>query len=525
MLGDQVHTDLEVESLGNCIPFQTSWGRQRFQDGLLQCTDDKKQIKRKQLHLLALSTESTARGSIQASIAGIQTKVVDECLEPKDSRIQELVHQVLWKPESFGAFLNSNPAVLNVLISWKTIVLLTIKSSLYYTGFVVPYFIQKYIHQDNSLTSSMYLEHIRSVIRKQITIPTFLRSRHPEDRIGFLFESLFIGLTLAMFISSLWNQIHASLHLRRIWFDIEDRGREIHRTQMVGKSLMEILKSLPLKKQRALRSVIEEGEHALDTCRTGYDNVSTFGSVWNKKEGMQKLRSWIGYVDVITSIASLPKICYPIVSNEVCLQLRNVRHPAISVCVPNNFSSSAHTIVTGPNRGGKSTFCKTVGLAILTAQSWGFAWAEKMIWSPFSKICTVLEPCGKLGIQSTFEAEIEFAKSVLAEKGKPMFVMMDEIFHSTNAKDGFAASKVFLDQLYANKDTISIISTHYTELASHFTQASTKMLLTNTTENGMLSYTYSLVDGISDKSSVMEILKERGLLQEMRLYDVRNIAS
>ena len=35
-------------------------------------------------------------------------------------------------------------------------------------------------------------------------------------------------------------------------------------------------------------------------------------------------------------------------------------------------------------------------------------------------------------------------------------------------------------------------------------------------DDGKLAYTYKVIPGVSDKSSVMEILKERGLLPDAR---------
>jgi DNA mismatch repair ATPase MutS len=138
-----------------------------------------------------------------------------------------------------------------------------------------------------------------------------------------------------------------------------------------------------------------------------------------------------------------------------------------------------------------------------------------MTWSPFATLLTALEPCGKLGLCSTFEAEIEFAKSVLNTKDTPAFVMMDEIFHSTNAHDGVKASKVFLSQLYEKKDTISIVSTHYAELTKIYEgRVSAQQLVATEDDKGALTYTYKVAPGVSSLSSVMEILEERGLLEK-----------
>ena len=135
-----------------------------------------------------------------------------------------------------------------------------------------------------------------------------------------------------------------------------------------------------------------------------------------------------------------------------------------------------------------------------------------MTWKPFRGILTALEPCGKLGVASTFEAEIEFAKDVLAAEERPLFVMMDEIFHSTNAGDGVEASKVFMNRLYSLSGVNSVISTHYKELATTFSEVQTLQLVAHTGEEGRLIYTYTVAPGISEKSSVMEILAERGLM-------------
>jgi DNA mismatch repair ATPase MutS len=137
-----------------------------------------------------------------------------------------------------------------------------------------------------------------------------------------------------------------------------------------------------------------------------------------------------------------------------------------------------------------------------------------MSWSPFHTITSALEHEGKLGVSSTFEAEIEFAKSVLAlpEKG-PVFIMMDEIFHSTNAHDGLVASKVFLDKLYKKLNTVSLISTHFMDLAETYKERIQCLQMEATVlPDESLSYSYRAIPGISDISSVLEILKEKGLV-------------
>lgn len=512
VLGNQVSSDLELSTIS--ISTITKWGQDTFQNKLVECNTDPMLIRRSQLPLLVLTSEPSVRAYIRSQITSINPNIesIDECFDTNDARIQELLTQILWKPTSYTAFLNKSPLVLNSLITWKTLILPGFSILMPMLLMIVPYFIQKCI--DPTLEVHHYLEHFKEVILKQISIPSVLKSRGSEDRVGFFLESLFIGLTLAMFISSLWNQISTSLHLRAIWHDIDDRGAKIRQLRETVETIVQKLLTLSIKKQRGVKHILEMGERLLDNTKEmiGLDNVSTFGLIWNNPKELLGLKEWIGLIDVLVSISELPNICYPKLQEKTGFDICDVYHPSLTSCVRNSIRSDGHAIITGPNRGGKSTFCKTIGLAIITAQSWGFAFARKMTFSPFHTISTVLEPCGKLGVASTFESEIEFAKAVLATTTRPMFVMMDEIFHSTNALDGVAASRVFLKQMYKLPDTISIVSTHYVQLASEFNHdVMALQLLTNDKSDSTLEYTYKVAPGISHKSSVMEILKERGL--------------
>jgi hypothetical protein len=517
MLGTQVCKDLDLDSIDSFLPLQTSWGKQRFREGLTDCKTDKHELKNRQLPLLAMRIATEERSTIRKSLENLQTEVVDDCIANNDSRIKESVGQIFWAPNSLGGFLNASPIALNVLCTWKTLVLPGFAIIMPLLAIIVPFFVLHFLHPEQEIQVTAYMEHLRTVLLQQIAIPSVLRSKSQDDRFGVLLESLFIGMTLVMFISSIWNQISASIHLRRIWFDLESRGTSLRKTLTCGFSVLKTLKSMPLKLQTAMQYVIDDGEITMNACAHLHelDNVATFGSIWNNNAPLIQLKNWLGLIDVYTSISALDTVCFPTYISKTSLILRDVIHPEVSSCISNNLHTTGHIILTGPNRGGKSTLMKSVALAVVTGQSWGFAWAKSMKFRPFATISTALEPCGKLGVASTFEAEIEFAKSVLAAAALPHFVMMDEIFHSTNATDGVAASQVFLRQLYEKKQTISIVSTHYRELTQMFAKETQQLQLVATEDvNGKLVYSYMIAPGVSTKSSVMEILAERGLLME-----------
>jgi DNA mismatch repair ATPase MutS len=145
-----------------------------------------------------------------------------------------------------------------------------------------------------------------------------------------------------------------------------------------------------------------------------------------------------------------------------------------------------------------------------------------MDFVPLAHFETALAPADTLGRLSLFEAEIEFAKHILAtadtaaadSKHRPAFIIMDEIFHSTNAHDGAEASMIFLKQLYekSNGFSGSLISTHYRELPDKLKDHATPHCMEAFDKPAGLTYTYRCIPGVSVLSSVREILKERGLL-------------
>jgi hypothetical protein len=356
------------------------------------------------------------------------------------------------------------------------------------------------------ISMEQYLERMRGVLLQQITIPTILKSRGDQDVIGFLLERLFIGITLVTFISGIWNQISPALHLRSIWFTLEDQGMSILKSL---EGLVAIRACIPQRGMTSIRVQIDDILDHVGYLQT-YGGVATYAHFYKDKTYLQKIIALYSKLDVLVTLAERDDICFPRYVKDLRFDISGAVHPIVSSCVSNNYSSR-NALLTGPNRGGKSTFCKALGLAVLTAQSWGFAWASQMTLSPFTQTRIALTPAPSLGVCSTFEAEIDFAKSVHAADTGYVFVMMDEIFHSTNAHDGVQASRIFLSQLYKKPNCISLISTHYHELATEFGTTVAPLCMNATQDGVKLAYTYKVSTGISNLSSVLEILEERGL--------------
>lgn len=511
MLGSQVASDLDLENYQ--IPTLLTWGHTVFHKRLQETTDNIKTLKQTQLPLAALKFNNNINEKVRLILESIKTDVkdVETCISESDPLAEESIKQIFFSKDAQARFLNSNNAYLNLVFHWKSLVLPGFSVLAPLLGILVPFFLLKLINRGMSVPD--YMTHLRASILKQISVPNFLKARHAGDRLGGFFEMLFIGFTVVMFISGIWNQVAAALHYRSIWNSLTQRGEAVSNLLKAAAEILHTLENSPAGHTRkAFKSLIIKGKNAIEECNgllKGSPIVCS-GLLWNDSSRIFALRDWLGLVDAYSALATLP-ICIVKYSCDLHIDIKDLKHPYLESCVPNNYKSRGHSVLTGPNRGGKSTFCKALGLALITAQSWGFANASYMILKPFGGIYTALEPAGKLGYASTFEAEIVFAKSVLERNERPLFVMMDEIFHSTNAIDGIRASGVFMSALYEKVDVMSIISTHYRELATSFEDRCTSYKMVADTGTDGLIYSYKIARGISELSSVDELLRFHGL--------------
>lgn len=430
-----------------------------------------------------------------------------------DKRILETTEQVFWKPDAFGSWLNGWGLVIEIILIWKTIVMPGFAVLTPLVIIVLPYILLKTVF-GLTIPVEEYTTILQNMIMSNTPNMPFGDEGSPITK---MVKYGYLIMSAGIFISNIWNQIQSAIHLRAVAEDIRMRGSKI--VKYVNSSLK-------------LAKLLNDGEGTMFATSLGFNEetlaLGAYGSMLNNSRNLLRLREWVSIIDLRVSIARLKGICFPRVlkGDKFSLQITDLYHPGVPSgkrvlnSIKFNEKDGSNILITGPNRGGKSTMCKSVGFAIMCAQSWGIAFAKSMTFVPVSRFETALAPADTLGRLSLFEAEIEFAKHILAigEKAKqnkeeaPVFVIMDEIFHSTNAHDGAEASLIFLKQLYGKGPCVgSLISTHYRELPDKLTARTLCMEAFDKGDAG-IRYTYKCVPGISTVSSVKEILKERGLI-------------
>jgi hypothetical protein len=176
-----------------------------------------------------------------------------------------------------------------------------------------------------------------------------------------------------------------------------------------------------------------------------------------------------------------------------------------------NFSSQNHALLTGPNKGGKSTVLRALSISALLAHTYGCALGN-LTSTPFQKLFVCLKPDDLPGSKSRFEREIEFTANTL-KYNEPILVFIDELYHSTNPPDALRSCKVYCNQLWNKANIISVISTHLFQLVEEAdTQIQRLCCPAKIDETGDIHFEYSLKKGICKVSSVDELLKINGMI-------------
>jgi hypothetical protein len=169
-----------------------------------------------------------------------------------------------------------------------------------------------------------------------------------------------------------------------------------------------------------------------------------------------------------------------------------------------------HALLTGPNKGGKSTVLRALATSAQLAHTYGCAFGT-LTATPFSKMFVCLKPDDLPGSKSRFEREIEFTASTLAPS-QPILVFIDELYHSTNPPDALRSCEIYAAQLWRKTNVVSVVSTHLFDWVEKAPKEIQRLCCpAHHDKEGILHFQYELHAGICKVSSVEMLLEKNGL--------------
>ena len=216
--------------------------------------------------------------------------------------------------------------------------------------------------------------------------------------------------------------------------------------------------------------------------------------------------------------------------------------------VKNDVDFDQHTVLTGPNASGKTTFLKALAINTLLSQQVGLGfYDEYRLREPYKHIHSYLNIPDTSERDSLFEAETRRCKIILEKithspNTDAHLCIFDELFSGTNPVDASRSAYSFLKHLCVHYPCVDFaITTHYTDICrkieddheSENTPVDTEkkgptgrrmvnrqMNVLENQQDHSLTMTYQMIPGISDIKGASNILENMGfpddIVQEVR---------
>lgn len=248
---------------------------------------------------------------------------------------------------------------------------------------------------------------------------------------------------------------------------------------------------------------------------------------WYHKNGVQ-LSTWLNTLHELEAMNSLatfaynhPNAIYPQLSDQIIFDAEGLGHPLIPdeerVC--NSFSYSNQQricVVTGANMAGKSTFLRTVGVALVMAGNGCSVVAKEFTYKPMVFITNMRAVDNLLKHESYFFAELNRLKMIvkrLKESGE-LFFILDEILKGTNSLDKLQGSMALIKQLLAFNGC-GLVATHDLEIGS-LAKTTNGQVFNNCFEvlfdDDGLEFDYQLKEGVTQSHNATFLMMKMGLI-------------
>ncbi|WBX73761.1 DNA mismatch repair protein MutS [Tenacibaculum pacificus] len=227
----------------------------------------------------------------------------------------------------------------------------------------------------------------------------------------------------------------------------------------------------------------------------------------------------VSFFDAQNSLANFvfnkPEYVFPNISKEkAVLNAVNLGHPLLnpSKRIDNDFVIDTENffIVTGANMAGKSTFLRSISLAIVMSNTGLPICAEKVSYNPIKLITSMRTSDSLSEDESYFYAELKRLKFIVNEiKTDNYFIILDEILKGTNSQDKAIGSKKFVEKLNNSKST-GIIATHDVSLCELSNEYSSVKNYYFDAEiiNDELDFDYKMKNGVCENMNASFLLKK-----------------
>lgn len=192
-----------------------------------------------------------------------------------------------------------------------------------------------------------------------------------------------------------------------------------------------------------------------------------------------------------------------------------LRHPLLDPAraVPNSLALSPAdplVLISGSNMSGKSTFLRTLGLAVVMAHAGAPVAARRLRLSRLAVGASISTHDSLQEGASRFFAEISRLRDILAlaESGQPVLYLLDELLSGTNSRDRRIGAEGILRGL-RERGAIGLVTTH--DLALAEVSQSRQMHFSDSLRDGKIHFDYRMKPGVVPGSNALALMHALGL--------------
>jgi DNA mismatch repair ATPase MutS len=259
-----------------------------------------------------------------------------------------------------------------------------------------------------------------------------------------------------------------------------------------------------------------------------YEKAVTYDKLlrYVHRERIKEILTAVYYLDVYISVATVAAqrgFVFPQAreSDEHVMKLEGIYHPKLKQPVANNLGMGpGNNIVflTGANMAGKSTFMKSLGIALFLAHVGFPVPAAAMEFSVCDGLLTTINLPDDLNMgYSHFYTEVLRVKKMAQQLGRSrnLFIIFDELFRGTNVKDAFEATVAITAAFAANPNCMFVVSTHIIEAGDTLKSQCNNInyvYLPTRMDGDKPVYTHRLEQGVTADRHGMVIINNEGIL-------------
>ncbi len=192
-----------------------------------------------------------------------------------------------------------------------------------------------------------------------------------------------------------------------------------------------------------------------------------------------------------------------------------LRHPLLEPAraVPNSLALSPAdplVLISGSNMSGKSTFLRTLGLAVVMAHAGAPVAARRLRLSRLVVGASISTHDSLQEGASRFFAEISRLREILAlaESGEPVLYLLDELLSGTNSRDRRIGAEGILRGL-RERGAIGLVTTH--DLALAEVSQSRQVHFADSLRDGKIYFDYRMKSGVVPGSNALALMHALGL--------------